>query len=99
MTRYEYALFSNPASGDDGVTFSHAQPPTNVQEFSQALGKGLKAEKSNPFWLHVNVGHTNMAAIAGQLGQRGWRMVGFTALTGGHMYMAFERELVSGGQP
>src|SRR4051812_6669727 len=44
MQRWQFALFSNPASGDDGVTFSHPQTATLVQEFSAALGRGLKAE-------------------------------------------------------
>lgn len=93
MSRWQYAMFSNPQSGSDGVTFSHPQEPTIVQEFSVALGRGLKAENSNLSWLHVNMGHTNMARIAGLLGERGWRNVGFSTLTGGHAYMLFEKEL------
>ena len=93
MPRWEYALFSNPASGDDGVTFSHPQPSSMVKEFSAVLGRGLKAENSNVIWLHINMNHTNMARVCGLLGERGWEMVGFSTLTGGHAYMMFRRQL------
>lgn len=93
MTRWQYAMFLNPASGDDGVKFSHPQEADIVAQFSQALGRGLKAERSNPSWLHVNLNNTDMTHIAGLLGERGWKMVGFSTLTGGHSYMMFEKEL------
>jgi hypothetical protein len=93
MARWQYALFSNPQSGNDGVTFSHAQPATIVQEFAAALGRGLKAENSNAGWLHLNLNHTTMIRVAGLLGERGWHMTGFSMLLGGHAFMTFEKEL------
>lgn len=96
MERWEYAMLSNPASGTDGVSFSHPQPSTIVQEFSAALGKGLKAENSNPSFLHLNLNHTNTTRVSGLLGDRGWELVGFSTLTGGHMYSMFKRRLPPG---
>ena len=96
MTRWEFARFSNPASGEDGVTFSHPQPATIVQELSAQLGKGLKAERSNPSWLHVNLNHATTVRVCGLLGERGWKLVGFSTLTGGHEYWMFSRELREG---
>lgn len=93
MAKWEYAQFSNPANGDDGVMFSHSQSPTMVQEFSQMLGRGLKAQNSNQFWLHLNMTHVNQVAVCGRLGERGWELVGFATLTGGHAYWMFKREL------
>jgi hypothetical protein len=93
MARWEFAMFSNPASGDDGVAFSHSQASSIVSEFSDRLGRGMRAERSDPTWLNVNMNHTNMARIAGLLGERGWQMVGFSTLTGGHAYMMFTRQL------
>ena len=43
MRRWEYCTISNPESGTDAVIFSHGQHDWIVQEFSAALGKGLKA--------------------------------------------------------
>jgi hypothetical protein len=96
MDRWEFALFSNPASGDDGVSFSHPQPAGMVQEFSGALGRGMKAERSNPSWLHVNLSHTTPVRVCGLLGERGWQLTGFTTLTGGHAYWMFSRLLNEG---
>ncbi len=93
MTKWEYAMLSNPASGDDSVSFSQLQDPTIVQEFGAALGKGLKAERSNAGFLHLNLNHTNVVRVSGLLGERGWEMVGFSTLTGGHMYMMFRRHI------
>lgn len=81
MPRWEYAELSNPASGSDGVIFSHPQRATIVDEFKATLGKGLKAENSHTRWLHVNLGHTNV--VAGMLGYEGWELVSHSTLTGG----------------
>ncbi len=93
MSRREYAMLSNPASGTDGVTYSHVQPDTIVQEFSLALGRGLKAERSNPRFLHVNMSHTNIVTVSGLLGERGWELAGYSTLSGGHEYAMFKRQL------
>ena len=89
--RWEYFLISNPASGTDGVRFSRPQPATVVQEFSTALGKGLKAEHSNAGFLHLNLNHTNTIVVSGLLGDREWEMVTHAVLTGGHEYLTFKR--------
>jgi hypothetical protein len=91
MDRWEYAQISNPASGTDGVAFSHPQPPSIVQEFSAALARGLKAEQSNIGFLHLNLNHTTTVRVAGLLGERGWALVTHSVLTGGHEYWTFRR--------
>jgi hypothetical protein len=93
MTRWEYCQLSNPDSGTDAVVFSHGQGTTIVQEFSEALGKGLKAEHSGPAFLHLNLNHTNTTRVAGLLGERGWDLVAHATLTGGHEYWTFKREI------
>jgi hypothetical protein len=93
MRRWEYCMISNPQSGTDAVIFSHGQPEGIVQEFSTALGKGLKAEYSRRDFLHLNFGHTHITRVAGLLGERGWEMVAHAALTGGHEYWTFKREI------
>jgi hypothetical protein len=93
MPRWEYCMLSNPASGTDAVTFSHAQPEGMVAEFSGQLGKGLKAERSNNAYLHLNLSHTVPVRVAGLLGMRGWEMVSHAVLTGGHEYWTFKRPL------
>lgn len=93
MPRWEYAMLSNPASGTDAVTFSHTQSPTIVEEFSKALGRGLKAEKSNPNFLHLNLGNTTPVRVAGVLGERGWELAAHSSLTGGHEYWTFKKEI------
>ncbi len=96
MKRWEYAMLSNPASGTDGVSFSHPQPATIVQEFSTLLQRGLKEGNSNPSFLHLNLNHTNTTRVSGLLGERGWELVGFSTLTGGHAYAMFKRPLPDG---
>jgi hypothetical protein len=91
--RWEYCLISNPNSGTDGVLFSRPQQSTLVQEFSAALGKGLKAEHSTTRFLHLNLNHTDTMVVAGLLGERSWEMVTHAVLTGGHEYLTFKRPL------
>ena len=93
FTRWEYAMFSDPESGDDGISFSQPQGPNLVPYFSQALGRGLKAERSNERWLHVNLNNATPIAVMGVMGQLGWEMCGFSTLTGGHAYWMFRRRL------
>jgi hypothetical protein len=93
MRRWEYCQFANPASGTDAVNFSHQQPQTMVQEFSAALGRGLKAQTSGVWRLHVNLNHASTVQVAGLLGERGWELVGHSVLTGGHEYWTFKREI------
>jgi len=93
MPRWEFAMISNPSSGTDGVRFSMEQRPTLVQEFAAALGRGLKAENSKRDFLHLNLSHTNVVRVAGLLGQEGWELVSHAALTGGHEYLTFKRQL------
>lgn len=99
MRRWEYCMVSNPASGNDAVIFSHRQHEGIVQDFSAALGKGLKAENSRLDFLHLNLVHTHTTRVAGLLGERGWELVSHAVLTGGHEYWSFKRELVPAGQP
>jgi hypothetical protein len=91
--RWEYAMMSDPESGDDTVTFSHPQGPQLVPWFSEALQRGLKAERSNERFLHVNLNYTTAGRVCGLLGELGWEMVGFSTLTGGHAYWMFKRPL------
>jgi hypothetical protein len=93
MTRWEYCQIVNPDSGTDAVTFSHAQPETIVQEFSTALGRGLKAEQSSNGFLHLNLNHTTSVRVAGLLGERGWELATHSTLSGGHEYWTFKREI------
>lgn len=93
MANWEYATISNPASGDDAIMFSRPQDASIVPWFSTALGRGLKAEKSTPSFLHVNLNHTNTTVVAGLLGQLGWELVSHAVLTGGHEYWVFKRQL------
>jgi hypothetical protein len=93
MIRWEYAMLSNPATGTDSVSFSRPQGGALVRELSQALGRGLKAEQSNPSFLHLNLNHTNMVLVSGVLGERGWELVGMSTLTGGHAYLMFKRQV------
>jgi hypothetical protein len=90
--QWEYAELSNPASGSDGVIFSHPQRRLIVDEFKGFLAKGLKAENSTNRWLHLNLGHTNVVFVAGLLGNEGWELVSHSTLTGGHEYFMFKRE-------
>jgi hypothetical protein len=93
VTHWEYCQISNPASGTDAVTFSHPQRETIVQDFSTALGRGLKADQSNTGFLHLNLNHTNVVRVAGLLGEQGWDLATHSTLTGGHEYWTFKREL------
>lgn len=93
VPNWEYAMFKDPDTGEDGVAFSRSQGPTLVPEFSRLLGRGLKAENSHERWLHVNLNHTTPIIIIGLLGERGWEMCGFSTLTGGHAYWMFRRPL------
>ncbi len=86
-------MIINPASGTDGVRFSYPQHDNIVKEFSAALGRGLKAEHSNPSFLHLNLGNTTTTFVAGVLGAQGWELVTHSVLTGGHEYFAFKRQL------
>ena len=96
MARWEYCILSNPASGTDGVTFSHAQPEGMVAEVSGQLGRGLKAEQSNNGFLHLNLNHTVPVRVAGLLGNARWELVSHAVLTGGHEYWTFKRPLGEG---
>ena len=93
MPNWEYCQIANPGSGTDSVQFSHTQSATLVQEVSKALGRGLKAERSGPGFLHLNLSHTNTVAVAGLLGMRGWELVSHAVLTGGHEYWTFKRSV------
>lgn len=93
MQRWEYAMLSDPDTGDDGVLFSHDQGPQFVPHVSKLLGRGLKAERSNGRWLHVNMSHTNPVVILGLLGEMGWELCGFATLPGGHAYWTLKRPL------
>jgi hypothetical protein len=93
MARWEYAIFSNPASGDDGIRFSHGQKATIVQDAASFFGRGLKAEHSNNLWLHINLNNTKTTNVCGFLGDRGWELAGYSTLTGGHEYFIFKRQL------
>jgi hypothetical protein len=93
MRRWEYAELSNPAGGTDSVAFSHPQRPSLVDDYKAILQRGLKAENSNNRFLHLNLGHTSTITVAGLLGNEGWELVGQAALTGGHEYLMFKREL------
>jgi hypothetical protein len=93
MTRWEYCQISNPGSGTDAVVFSRPQRSTIVADFSALLGRGLKAERSNPGFLHLNLSHTNTVLVAGLLGNEGWEVVSHAVLTGGHEYWSFKRAL------
>jgi hypothetical protein len=93
LTRWQYAMISNPQSGTDSVAFSHPQGPGLVKEMSAALGKGLKADDSNEVFLHINLNHTKTVWVSGALGARGWELVGYSTLTGGHEYWVFKKEL------
>ena len=84
---------SNPATGTDSVQFSQQQDPDIVSRYSTALGRGLKAEMSNRGFLHLNLNHTNVVVVSGLLGAEGWELVTHAALTGGHEYITFRREL------
>ena len=93
MARWEYCQIRNPASGDDAVLFSHQQSQDLVPEFSAALQKGLKAERSTRQFFHLNLNHTNAVSVAGLLGEYGWEIVNHSVLTGGHEYYTFRRAL------
>ena len=95
MARWQYCMLSNPAAGTDSVRFTHSQDDDIVQRFSKALGKGLKAENSKSWFLHLNMGHTTSIAVSGLLGNEGWELVSHAVLTGGHEYWTFKREAVS----
>jgi hypothetical protein len=93
MARWQYAMISNPQSGTDAVTFSHPQGAEFVKEASAALGRGLKANDSNDVFLHLNLNHTRTVWVSGFLGERGWELVGYSTLTGGHEYWVLKKEL------
>ena len=97
MARWEYAQVTNPESGTDFIRFSQTQSAEIVQWFSQSLGKGLKAERSNAAFLHLNLNHTTTVFVAGHLGMLGWELVGHSTLTGGHEYWTFKRQLPDAG--
>lgn len=92
MRRWQYAILSNPASGTDGVAFSHSQSATLVPEASADLGRGLKPEQSSPAFLHLNLNHTTPIQVSGMLGDHGWELAGYSTLTGGHEYWIFKKE-------
>jgi len=93
MTRWEYAMLSDPDSGTDAITFSHPQGEDLVKEWSGQLTRGLKAENSNRSFLHLNFSHVTRLRVCGMLGDRGWELAGFSTLTGGHAYWMFKRQL------
>jgi hypothetical protein len=90
---WEYCQLSNPERGTDAILFSRPQHEGIIQEFSAALGRGLKAEHSRTNFLHVNLNHTTAVAVAGLLGSHGWELVSHATLTGGHEYWTFKRPL------
>jgi hypothetical protein len=91
--RWEYALMSDQASGDDTIQFSHPQGPQLVPWFSEALKRALKAERSTERLLVLNLNYAAQVHVCGLLGERGWEMVGFSTLTGGHAYWMFKKPL------
>jgi hypothetical protein len=92
VAQWEYCQISNPQSGTDAVVFSRPQPRI-VEQYSTALGRGLKAEHSGPQFLHLNLNHVNAVSVAGTLGFQGWELVSHAVLTGGHEYWTFKRLL------
>jgi hypothetical protein len=98
MTRWQYAMISNPQSGTDAVTFSQAQGADFVREAAEALGKGVKANDSNEVFLHLNLNQTRTVWVSGFLGARGWELVGYSTLTGGHEYWVFKKEVEAATQ-
>src|SRR5689334_21872245 len=88
--RWEYCTVADAHSGTDAVLFSRAQRPTLVADYSKRLARGLKAEFSNPGFLHLNMGHTNVVVVAGLLGEEGCELVSHAVLTGGHQYLTFK---------
>jgi hypothetical protein len=93
MSQWQYCQLSNPGSGKDYVLFSHIQGTNLVEEFSSVLGRGLKAENSNPSYLHLNLNYTSSVIVAGLLGMRGWELVSHAVLTGGHEYWTFKQPM------
>jgi hypothetical protein len=93
VARWEYAQVANPESETDFIRFSQPQSADIVQWFSQSLGRGLKAERSDPAFLHLNLNHTTTVHVAGLLGILGWELVSHATLTGGHEYWTFKRQL------
>lgn len=93
MTRWEYAILSNPQSGTDSVGFSRVQEAGIVAEFDRRLGKGLKAGQSHAGFLHLNLRYVSSVVVAGHLGDLGWELVSHAVLTGGHEYWTFKRQV------
>lgn len=95
MTRWEFCQLRNPDRGTDGVYFSHRQHDGFVEAASARLGRGLKAERSDGSFLHLNLNNYSAVGVAGFLGEQGWELVSHAVLTGGHEYWTFRRTLAS----
>jgi hypothetical protein len=93
MAVWEYAMFYDVNTGDDGVRFTRDQGPQLVTVAKQMLDRGLHERDSNGRYLHLNMRNTSEIVILGMLGEWGWELVSgtLTASTGSDRVWLFKR--------
>ncbi len=69
-----------PDGRPDTMAFSHPLPPQgdeSLEWYSGQLGRGMKAERSDPNYFELTMRHVAVSRLLFLLGEQGWELCGF----------------------